>query len=236
MDIVLIGGFGYMTAWIGFFIGVILTAFIKKADGRLLGSMMGFTAGLLLAFICFEMLPGALENFGLYQGIGVLLLGVLASSWLEGHMNGLSALRRASLILIIGISVHNIPEGMALGSIMKASTVNGFSFAIMIAAHGVPAALAMALPMKQDGANLITLILLSFLLSLPMGAGAMAGAFFSSISPYFLDGCVCFAGGVMLYISCGEIIPESKELWKGRLPALCSMIGFALGIWLSEKL
>ncbi|MDR1914700.1 MAG: ZIP family metal transporter [Clostridiales bacterium] len=236
MEILIIGLVGYFTAWIGFFLGSVSTVVMKKSGSRFLGSMMGFTAGLLIAFICFEMLPGALVNLGLYTGITVLLLGVILSAWLEGHTNSLTHWHKAGMLLIIGISVHNIPEGMALGSMLRASTAAGISLAVMIAIHSFPAALAIALPLRQAGTKISKLVLFSFALALPMGVGASVGALFSGISSIFMDACVSFSGGVMLYITCGEILPESKEIWRGRMPALGAMVGFAVGVWLTYRL
>jgi len=227
---------GYLTAWSGYFLGGTASAVMKKSGARLLGAMMGLTAGLLISFICFEMLPQPFAQWGLYKSLAALLLGVALSAWLEGRLNNLSKWHKAGLLLTLGIAIHNIPEGMALGSMLNMSYAAGISLAVMIAIHCFPEFLAVSLPLRQAGVSVLKLLAFTFVLALPMGLGTLGGVFFSSLSPAFLDGCVCFSGGVMLYIACGEILPESKEVWRGRLPALGAMAGFALGVLLTQKL
>ena len=235
-NILRISFIGYLTAWSGYFLGVLLAVFMKKSNARFLGSMMGLTAGLLISFICFEMLPQPFAQWGMYKSLAMLLLGVIMSAWLEGRMSRLSKWHKAGLLLTLGITIHNIPEGMALGSMLNVSLTAGISLAVMIAIHCFPESLAVALPLRQAGVSLLKLLAFTFVLALPMGLGAMGGVFFSSMSQGFLNGCICFAGGVMLYIACGEILPESKEIWHGRLPALGAMIGFAIGVLLTDRL
>jgi len=235
-NMVQIAFIAYLTAWSGFFLGGVFSVIMKKKNARFLGSMMGLTAGLLISFICFEILPQPFSQWGLYKGIAALLSGVILTAWLEGRMNNLSKWHKAGLLLTLGVAIHNIPEGMALGSMLNVSLTAGISLAVMIAIHCFPESLAITLPLRQAGLSVFKLLAFTFILALPMGLGAMGGVFFSSLSPSFLDGCICFSGGVMLYIACGEILPESKEIWRGRLPALGAMIGFVIGIVLTERL
>jgi len=227
---------GYFTALSGYLLGGAFSIVMKKSGARFLGSMMGLTAGLLISFICFEMLPRPFAEWGMYKSLAALLAGVAFAAWLEGRMDKLSKWHKAGLLLTLGITIHNIPEGMALGSMLNVSTAAGISLAVMIAVHCFPESLAAALPLRQAGVSAVKLLAFTLVLALPMGLGAMGGVFFSSLSPAVLDGCICFSGGVILYIACGEILPESKEIWHGRLPALGAMIGFAIGVLLTEKL
>jgi len=236
MNMARISAIGYLTALTGYFLGGAFSAVMKKSGARFLGSMMGLTVGLLISFICFEMLPQPFTRWGMYKSLAALLAGVALSAWLEGRMSSLSKWHKAGLLLTMGITAHNIPEGMALGSMLNVSEAAGLSLAAMIAIHCFPEFLAVALPLRQAGVSAVKLLAFTFVLALPMGLGAMGGVFFSSLSPAFLDGCVCFSGGVILYIACGEILPESKEIWHGRLPALGAMLGFAIGVLLTERL
>jgi ZIP family zinc transporter len=201
-----------------------------------MGTVLGFTAGLLIAFVCFEMLPGALARWGLYYGIAAILAGVALSAWLEGRMGHMVHWKKASYLLILGITIHNIPEGMALGSMLHISFAAGLSLAIMIAIHCFPESLAATLPMRESGMPVYKILIFSLVLALPMAIGAFAGALLSSLSNLFVDACLCFSGGVMLYITCGDILPESKDLWSGRLTAIGAMFGFVSGVWLTSIL
>jgi ZIP family zinc transporter len=227
---------GFLAAFSGFFLASVFRLAAGKMGNRFLGTMMGFTAGILIAFICLEIIPGSLERFGLYKGIAAMLLGVALSAWLEGRLGALEKFEKASILLVLGITIHNIPEGMALGSMLHVSFAAGLSLAIMIAAHCFPEGLAVMLPFRQSGAGARKMFALSLLVPLPMSIGALSGALISAASPSFVDACLCFSGGVMLYIACGDILPESKDVWRGRMSAVGAMLGFAAGVWLTAKL
>jgi ZIP family zinc transporter len=231
-----IGLVGYLTAFSGFFLAGVFCFAVGKLGNRFLGTMMGFTAGIIIAFICFELIPGSLERFGLYKGIIAMLLGVALSAWLEGRLGEFHRYEKAGLLLVLGVTIHNIPEGMALGSLLHVSFPAGVSLAIMIAAHCFPEGLAVMLPFKQAGAKASKMLALSLLVPIPMSVGALSGALISSSSPLFVDACLCFSGGVMLYIACGNILPESKDVWRGRMSAIGAMLGFVAGVWLTAKL
>ncbi|MDR1542588.1 MAG: ZIP family metal transporter [Clostridiales bacterium] len=231
-----IGLIGFLTAFAGFFPAGIFSAAARKRGKRPLGAMLGFTAGLLIAFICFEILPDSLERWGLYKGIFAMLAGVVLSAWLEGGMGDMGRLEKAGALLSLGVMIHNIPEGMALGSVLNISLAAGISLSAMIAIHCFPEALAIMLPLRQAGASNGRIFLLSAAMAVPMALGAFFGGIASTLSPMFVDACLCFSGGVMLYISCGEILPESKDVWRGRLSAVGAMVGFAGGVWLTAKL
>ena len=168
-----ISAIGYLTALTGYFLGGMVSVIMKKSNARFLGSMMGLTAGLLISFICFEMLPRPFAQWGMYKSLAALLAGVAVSAWLEGKMNSLSKWHKAGLLLTLGITLHNIPEGMALGSMLNVSEAAGLSLAVMIAIHCFPEFLAVALPLRQAGVSALKLLAFTFVLALPMGLGAM---------------------------------------------------------------
>ena len=63
------------------------------------------------------------------------------------------------------------------------------------------------------------------------GIGAFFGTLVGSISETIIAMCLAFAGGAMLYIVSGELIPESNNLYKGKLPVLGNVIGFIIGMF-----
>ena len=74
-------------------------------------------------------------------------------------------------------------------------------------------------------------ILFSIVLLIIVGIGAFLGALIGGISDVVIAMCLAFAGGAMLYIVSGELIPESNELYKGRFPIVGNILGFILGIF-----
>ena len=65
------------------------------------------------------------------------------------------------------------------------------------------------------------------------GIGAFFGAIVGSISQEIIAICLSFAAGAMLYIVSGELVPESNQLYKGRISALGNMLGFLIGIFVT---
>lgn len=88
----------------------------------------------------------------------------------------------------------------------------------------------MAVPMKNGGIKASKVVFYVVLSGVTTGIGAFFGAVIGTISQSVIAICLAFAAGAMLYIVSGELIPESNELYKGRLPALGNILGFILGI------
>lgn len=225
--------------------GSILSKAAGKLERRFQGALMGFTGGLLIAFICFEMLSPAFMRQNVYLASLGLLLGVILSALFENKALSFSKAidmfnkkksMKSALLLAFGIAVHNIPEGMALGSMLAISPAQGYKMAIIIAVHCFPEAIAVATPLIESGAKWKHLFLFSALLALPMAIGSGAGASISSVSPLFSSILLSVAGGVMIYITCGEILPESKEIWHGRLSAIGAGLGFIAGVIITAKI
>jgi len=232
-----IGGVGYITAAAGFLAANVFFLIVGAGGGkRLYGTILGFTAGLLLAFVCMSMLPEVFAGVGLAAGIAGLIAGMAASFFLEGGTGEMERWKRTGFLLAVGVSVHNIPEGMALGALLVSDRALGLSMAVIIAIHCFPEALAVMTPMRLAGYSRIRLLLLSLLLALPMCAGAFAGGLASRVWPSFASVCMSFAAGVMLYMACGDILPESKDVWRGRLSTIGAMAGFLAGVVLTGKL
>ena len=89
----------------------------------------------------------------------------------------------------------------------------------------------MAVPMKKGGMKTWKVVLYTFLSGVTTGVGAFFGALVGTISTNIIAMCLAFAGGAMLYIVSGELIPESNNLYKGRMPVLGNILGVIIGIF-----
>lgn len=89
----------------------------------------------------------------------------------------------------------------------------------------------MAVPMKNGGMKISKVIFYVILSGVTTGVGAFFGAIIGSISENIIAICLSFAAGAMLYIVSGELIPESNNLYKGRMTAVGNMIGFIIGMF-----
>lgn len=85
--------------------------------------------------------------------------------------------------------------------------------------------------MKNGGMKKLKVIFYVIMSGLTTGVGAFFGALIGGISDNIIAMCLAFAGGAMLYIVSGELIPESNNLYKGRFPVMGNIIGFIIGMF-----
>ncbi len=233
--------FGLVSGITGTSIGGLAAFFIKNVTNRILGTILEFSAGLMTAVVCFELLPEAFLLGGtLYTFAGVItgIVTVIAlencikrSSYIKGYRN--SGLLRAGLLMAIAIALHNLPEGFAVGSSFEASTSLGLTITAVIIIHDIPEGIAMSIPLRAGGFSSLKAFMLTLLSGTPMCLGAFLGAALSGISQNYIATCLGFAGGAMLYIVYGELVPESKRLYLGRLSSIGNVAGILCGIIIS---
>ena len=88
----------------------------------------------------------------------------------------------------------------------------------------------MAVPMKNGGMKISKVIFYVILSGVTTGIGAFFGEMLGGISQSVIAMCLAFAGGAMIYIVSGELIPESNQLYHGRMTAVGNMLGLLIGI------
>lgn len=228
--------FGTFGTTIGGIIGIIL----KNNSNKFLSFILSLASGLMTSIVCFELVPEALQIsnislvlIGIIFGVGLM---IICDFGVEKKFNNLGASNKNSLlktgiIVSIGLAIHNIPEGLAIGSGFEASVILGYSLAIAIALHDVPEGMSMAIPMKNGGIKSYKVIFYVILSGITTGIGAFLGAIIGSISNEVIALCLSFAAGAMLYIVSGELLPESHSLYKGRFQALGNILGFVFGLF-----
>jgi ZIP family zinc transporter len=222
--------------------GGVAAFLLRRPSRRFMGTILGLSGGLMMAIVCFELLPEAFEMAGLAIGIAGIILGVGLVTLIDMMVpdrditdkkvrsNGYI---RMGMLLGIGIAIHNFPEGLAIGSGLAVNLRLGFRLAFVIGFHNVPEGVAMAMPMIVGGYSRIKIFLATIVAGVPLGLGAFVGALLGEISPVLVSLCLSFAGGTMLYITCGELIPKSQDVYRGRTAAFGVIIGIIAGIVLS---
>ena len=229
--------FGIFGTTIG---GIIGTNF-KNTSNKFLSFILSFASGLMMAIICFNLIPEALGMskveiviFGVTIGIICMILCDLILQNKFTYNSKMTTknntLLKTGIIVSIGLAIHNFPEGLAIGSGFEASIKLGFSLALAICLHDIPEGISMALPMKNGGMEKTKVVFLVILSGITTGIGAFLGVIIGSISKQIIGICLSFAAGAMLYIVSGELIPEASNLYKGRIPAIGNMLGFVIGI------
>ena len=195
----------------------------------------------MLAVVCFDLVPEALEISSVYTVILGVILGIIVMMGCEAIVdkkfntkvvdNDKLGLLKTGIIVSIGLALHNIPEGLAIGSGFEVSDTLGLSLAIAICLHDVPEGISMAIPMKNGGMKPWKVMLYVILSGIATGFGALAGALIGTISIKVIAMCLSFAAGAMLYIVSGELIPESNKLYQGRISTIGNMAGFIIGLF-----
>lgn len=226
---------GLFFGTIGTTIGGIIGIFLKKNSNKFLSFILSFASGLMLAVICFDLIPEAIEISSIYSTVLGIILGIvimmICDSVVQSKFNTQkiaskqAGLLKTGIIVGIGLALHNIPEGLAIGSGFDSSTELGFSLAIAICLHDIPEGISMAVPMKNGGMKPSKVIYYVILSGVTTGVGAFFGAIIGTISEQIIAVCLSFAAGAMLYIVSGELIPESNNLYKGRMSAVRKYVG-----------
>lgn len=232
---------GLFFGTIGTTLGGLFGIFSKKSSNKFLSFILAFASGLMLAVICFDLIPESIEISSIYVTIVGIVLGIIVMIFCDNLVQKIfktkevstkkAGLLKTGIIVSIGLALHNIPEGLAIGSGFEASTALGYSLAIAICLHDVPEGISMAIPMKNGGMKPWKVMLYVILSGVATGIGALIGAIVGNISEQIIAVCLGFAAGAMLYIVSGELIPESNELYKGRMTAIGNMLGFIIGLF-----
>ena len=228
---------GLFWGMLGTTLGGFLGTIFNVKSNKIISFILEFAAGLMTSIICFELIPESL-NFGnittcllgiLFGILGMIFCDNIIKKRVSFNMKN-SSLLKTGFIILIGLTIHNFPEGLAIGSGFKASNSLGISLAIAIAVHDIPEGISIALPLKEGGINIFKVIVLTSFSGITTGIGALIGAIIGNISPIFISISLAFAAGAMLYISSCELVPESKNLYKGRFGSIGNILGVILGI------
>lgn len=222
-------------------IGGIIGVCFKKTSNKFLSFILSFASGLMLAIICFDLIPEAMEIASILNVLLGIIIGIIAMIICDiavqkkfNHniipKRNANNLLKTGIIVSIGLALHNFPEGLAIGSGFGASITLGYSLAIAICLHDIPEGISMAVPMKNGGMKKTKVIFYVILSGITTGIGAFFGALVGGISEQIISMCLSFAAGAMLYIVSGELIPESNQLYHGRMTAIGNMCGFLLGM------
>ena len=228
--------FGTVGTTLGGVIGVIS----KRNSNKFLSFILALASGLMLAVVCFDLIPDALEISSIYTTILGIVLGIIMMIGCDvlvdkkfnvSKMDTRMILLKTGIIVSVGLAIHNIPEGLAIGSGFDVSSKLGYSLAIAICLHDVPEGISMAIPMKNGGMGAFKVMFYVILSGIATGVGAWIGAIVGNISTTVIAIAMAFAAGAMLYVVSGELVPESNKLYQGRMTAIGNMIGFILGLF-----
>jgi len=236
-------------------VGSVIAFIMKKPSYKFISFIMGFSAGIMILVSFVELLQEGIKTNGTLIGILFFLLGmglmllidITVSHYYEyeddfilEENNDLSGnnnkkelsrqrqLRKTSLLVTMGVFIHNFPEGMAtfIGSLKDLEL--GILITLAIALHNIPEGIAVAATVSSHTKNRFKPFLWSFVsgISEPIGALLAAFVLFPFINDVLLGALLSVVGGFMVYISLDELLPMSRSLGKEHL----SILGIAAGM------
>ena len=241
-----VGGMGF---------GGMLTALIGKRSPAMGCYLLSFAGGVMTGVVCFGLVPEAigLSNvsvsiLGLILGVAVVMLlnNIVDKITVVGKENlrihhtpeelhhGVNVNQRSlissGILMLTVIALHNIPEGMAIGAGGTHDVNFGIALAIMIALHNIPEGMAVASPLITGGINKLKVVFFTALSGSTTLIGAITGVLLGGISDVAIALSLSAAGGAMLYIVFGEIIPQSIIMTKNRVAAIVTLLGIIAGL------
>jgi ZIP family zinc transporter len=217
----------------------------RKPSDRVFSSILGFSGGIMLAITAFDLMPESFELAGIGWGIAGLVMGAIVVGFIDlvtPHIHFLSTDKesskfvRASLLVGLGIAMHNLPEGVAIGAGLISSNRFGAGLGVLMGLHNVPEGLAMSAPLLRVRSSAWRVVAMTTAAGLPTGIGALAGALLGGHSRVALALSLGFAAGAMLFVTCDELIPDAQELRVGHTGTYGIVTGVVVGIVLSTVL
>ena len=150
------------------------------------------------------------------------------------HFTKLVSFFAAFVLLIgIGIALHNLPEGLAVGAGYADAPVFGLALCLAIVLHDVPEGLSMSLPLREGGMKLHRVLLAALFSGFPTLIGAFIGLYAGGFGHQALAACLGLAGGAMLQITCASLLPEAQKKSSGRIETLLLSLGIVAGCLLA---
>lgn len=149
--------------------------------------------------------------------------------------SGKNELFIAGIVMACAIALHNMPEGMVIGASYAGDSGSivggaGFLIALVIGLHNIPEGMSVSVPLITGGMNKWRAILITALSGAPTILGAILGYSLGLISPIWLSISLSFAGGAMLYVVFGELLPEAFLMWKSKAPGALALVGTLVGL------
>lgn len=211
---------GLFAGVIGTGLGGIISAIFKKKVDIYIDFFMGLSGGIMLAVVAFDLMKESMEVMGVIQTVIFTFLGVIITMLIKSKLD-VSSDMKSGYLIFLSILLHNLPEGLAIGSSFMSKESLGMTLAIIIGIHNVPEGLAMALSLVGSKINILKVILFTIIAGIPMGIGSFLGAYFGNTFNSLIGVFLATAAGTMMYVVLEEIFPKSRSLY--------CIIGFLVG-------
>jgi zinc transporter, ZIP family len=248
--------------WFVTAMGSSMVFFFKNLDKRILNAMLGFAAGVMVAASFWSLLKPAIEMAEasgvtpwMPAVIGFLLGGAFlyAVDKILPHLHiglsidkaeGIKTPWQRSILLVLAITLHNIPEGLAVGVAFGALAINpdagmlagAVALALGIGLQNFPEGAAVSIPLRREGLSRLKAFNYGQLSGVVEPVAGVLGAYLVVTITPLLPYALAFAAGAMIFVVVEELIPESQTGHETDLSTIGAMLGFAVMMLLDVAL
>lgn len=226
-------------------LGASFVFFFKKVNKSVMDAMLGFAAGVMIAASFWSLLSPSIEMaenlnmtawliafLGFFSGGLLLFIGDKIFQKLDNNESGF----KRSLMLISSITLHNIPEGLAVGvafgslkyGLDGVTLASACLLAFGIGLQNFPEGTAVSVPLRREGYSRKKAFFIGQLSGIVEPIAGVIGALLVLKIRMLLPFLLAFAAGAMIYVVVQELIPESQTNKRKDLMALFTLIGFSI--------
>ncbi|MGL5056298.1 MAG: ZIP family metal transporter [Fusobacteriaceae bacterium] len=250
---ILLAGLAGIFTWGMTAAGSAMVFFFKEINKKVLNSMLGFASGVMIAASFWSLLNPAIkiaEEIGLnpwlvassgFMSGGFFLWGIdkilpHLHQGLKAQPEGIKTSWQRSILLVLAVTLHNIPEGLAIGvafgvlgsGIEIASFSGALALALGIGLQNFPEGAAISVPLRREGMRRMKAFNYGQLSGVVEPISAIIGAYFVVGMNNLLPFALSFAAGAMIYVVVEELIPEAQSSRNEDSSTLGTMAGFAI--------
>lgn len=244
-------------------LGAVSVFLTRSVSRRLLDTMLGFAAGVMITASFWSLLAPSIQMAEESNGVPAwfpAVIGFLAGGlFLRGmdlvlphlHLNlpleqaeGLPTTWHRSILLVLAITLHNVPEGLAIGVAFGAAAADlpsaqvsaAVALAIGVGLQNFPEGIAVAMPLRGEGMSRLRSFWFGQLSAVVEPIAGVLGAALVLIVRPLLPYALAFAAGAMIFVVVEEVVPESQCNGNADLATLGAMLGFAVMMTLDVAL
>jgi len=248
--------------WAMTMVGAIPVFFTKRVNQKLMDGLLGMAAGVMIAASFWSLLAPAItlsEDMGHPAWLPPLIGFLAGGACLWGidkilpHLHpglamsdaeGVSTSWRRSTLLVLAITLHNFPEGLAVGVAFGAaaadtpgaSVTGAVALALGIGLQNLPEGTAVAMPLRREGWSRFKSFMYGQMSGMVEPIAGVLGAAIVMIMRPFLPYALAFAAGAMIFVVAEELIPEAQRRGDTDIPTIGVMLGFAIMMFLDVSL
>lgn len=252
MSLIQIGLLASLAAGLATGAGALPIFFPVRITAKARDAMLGGAAGVMLAATSFSLIVPAIEHGGGgAQGVLKVVVGMLAGAvfldlmdklsphqhFIKGKEGGPSGSLARIWLFVIAITLHNFPEGLAVGVGFGGGDVaNGLALAIGIGLQNIPEGLAVAISLLGEKYSRRGAFVVALITGLVEPIGGVLGLAIVQVMQPILPYGLAFAAGAMLFVISDEIIPETHRGGYERIATYAVVVGFLIMMFLDNTL